>query len=165
MLVWFFYKIIGTSTAHVLNKILWFLSLEECATIVIHSKLIPQKFTSSTRPGMVLGLRSDLNQKSSVEVSRTTQVITRSWCRWHQTKVHLQQVVFSTLKPHIFQIIQLQRWSNSEYLFRAFPTFSIFLFPIQFTAYCRWLDSNHGPLMLEAITLPTELQPLPITFG
>ena len=26
---------------------------------------------------------------------------------------------------------------------------------------CRWLDSNHGPLMLEATALPNELQPLP----
>ena len=27
--------------------------------------------------------------------------------------------------------------------------------------FCWWLDSNHGPLVLEATALPTELQPLP----
>ena len=27
--------------------------------------------------------------------------------------------------------------------------------------YSQWLDSNHGPLELEATTLPTESQPLP----
>ena len=27
--------------------------------------------------------------------------------------------------------------------------------------FCQWLDSNHGPLVLEATALPTEPQPLP----
>ena len=27
---------------------------------------------------------------------------------------------------------------------------------------CRWLDSNHRPLELEATALPTEPQPLPM---
>ena len=29
---------------------------------------------------------------------------------------------------------------------------------------CRWLDLNHRPMVLEAPTLPTEPQPLPILF-
>ena len=30
-----------------------------------------------------------------------------------------------------------------------------------FNKICRWLDSNHGPLVSEATALPTEPQPLP----
>ena len=30
-----------------------------------------------------------------------------------------------------------------------------------FNKFCRWLDSNRGPLILEATALPTEPQPLP----
>ena len=30
-----------------------------------------------------------------------------------------------------------------------------------FNKFCRWLDSNRGPLVLEARALPTEPQPLP----
>ena len=29
-----------------------------------------------------------------------------------------------------------------------------------FNKFCRWLDSNHRPLELEATSLPTEPQPL-----
>ena len=29
---------------------------------------------------------------------------------------------------------------------------------------CQWLDSNHGPLVLEVTYLPTEPQPVPIGF-
>ena len=29
--------------------------------------------------------------------------------------------------------------------------------------FCKWLDLNRGPLVLEATTLPTELQPQPTT--
>ena len=29
-----------------------------------------------------------------------------------------------------------------------------------FNKFCRWLDSNRGPLVLEATALPTEPQPL-----
>ena len=45
--------------------------------------------------------------------------------------------------------------------------FFIFVFSIQLTVkivqyqFCRWLDSNRGPLMLQATALPTEPQPLP----
>ena len=31
--------------------------------------------------------------------------------------------------------------------------------------FCQWLDSNRGPLVLEATALPTEPQPLPNTLG
>ena len=31
--------------------------------------------------------------------------------------------------------------------------------------FCRWLDSNRGPLVLEATALPTEPQPLPNFYG
>ena len=42
--------------------------------------------------------------------------------------------------------------------------FSLFFFSIQLTVnvqfnVCWWLDSNHGPLALEATALPTEPQP------
>ena len=41
----------------------------------------------------------------------------------------------------------------------------IFVFSIQLTVskykICQWLDSNRGPLVLEATALPTEPQPLP----
>ena len=48
------------------------------------------------------------------------------------------------------------------------PLFSLFL-SFQYTVdskqmfnkFCRWLDSNRGPLVSEATTLPTEPQPLP----
>ena len=45
--------------------------------------------------------------------------------------------------------------------------FFIFVFSVQLTVnnvqykFGRWLDSNHGPLVLEATALPTEPQPLP----
>ena len=44
----------------------------------------------------------------------------------------------------------------------------IFVFSIQLIInkcsikFCRWLESNRGPLVLKATTLPTEPQPLPI---
>ena len=44
----------------------------------------------------------------------------------------------------------------------------VFLFSLQSTVnsvqykFCRWLDSNCGPLVLEATALPTEPQPLPL---
>ena len=47
------------------------------------------------------------------------------------------------------------------------PLFLYFVFSIQLTVhivqykFCRRLDSNHGPLVLEATALPTEPQPLP----
>ena len=47
------------------------------------------------------------------------------------------------------------------------PLFLYFVFSIQLTVhivqykFCRQLDSNHGPLVLEATALPTEPQPLP----
>ena len=51
--------------------------------------------TTKTRPGPVLGLRPDLNQKCGTKVhpiskltgSRTTQVITRSFGPWPQTSM------------------------------------------------------------------------------
>ena len=46
---------------------------------------------------------------------------------------------------------------RSRPLFRLFNTVdSKQMFDIK---VCRWLDSNHGPLMLKAIALPTEPQP------
>ena len=48
--------------------------------------------------------------------------------------------------------------------------FCILVFYIQLTVknvqykFCRWLDSNHRPLVSEATTLPTESQPLPVMF-
>ena len=52
------------------------------------------------------------------------------------------------------------------------PFFSIFVYSIQvtvdnkqmFNKSCRWLDSNPGPLILQATALPTVPQPLPIKF-
>ena len=46
-------------------------------------------------------------------------------------------------------------------LFCWFLSFLKLTFSINF---CLWLDSNHGSLVLEATTLPTEPQPLPPTF-
>ena len=53
-----------------------------------------------------------------------------------------------------------------------FPdSFSYFcFFSVQLTVhnvqykFCRWLDSNLGPLVSEATALPTEPQPLPISY-
>ena len=47
--------------------------------------------------------------------------------------------------------------------------FFIFVFSVQLIVkswlkFCRWLDSNSGPLVLEATALPTEPQPLPKYF-
>ena len=47
--------------------------------------------------------------------------------------------------------------------------FFIFVFSIQLTVnvqnkFCQWLDSNRGPLELEATTLPTNPQPLPLYY-
>ena len=50
--------------------------------------------------------------------------------------------------------------------------FFIFVFSIQltldskqmFNKFCWWLDSNRGPLALQATALPTEPQPLPFAF-
>ena len=33
-----------------------------------------------------------------------------------------------------------------------------------FNKFCRWLDSNRGPLVLEATAQPTEPQPLPFLY-
>ena len=43
-------------------------------------------------------------------------------------------------------------------LFSSFLQLTVNLFVIK---SCQWLDSNHGPLVLEATALPTETQPLP----
>ena len=43
-----------------------------------------------------------------------------------------------------------------------FSLFSSFQYSWQrFNKFCRWLDLNRSPLVLEATALPTELQPLP----
>ena len=46
--------------------------------------------------------------------------------------------------------------------FRLFNTqLTVYNCSILINFICRWLDSNHGPLVLEAPALPTEPQPLP----
>ena len=47
-------------------------------------------------------------------------------------------------------------------LFWSFQQLSVYMFIIEFR---RWLDSNRGPLVSEATTLPTEWQPRPNTLG
>ena len=69
------------------------------------------------------------------------------------------------LKPNFFFFFFLKNWAFSGLFFFIFR-----LFNTQLTVYnnssilinvCRWLDSNRGPLALEATALPTEPQPLP----
>ena len=46
-------------------------------------------------------------------------------------------------------------YKNGHFIF-VFSTINMFI-----TKFCLWLDSNRGPLVVEATVLPTELQPLP----
>ena len=56
-------------------------------------------------------------------------------------------------------------WSNNGHLLASF--FFIYVFSTQLKEkewlikVCRWLDSNHGSLVSEMTSLPTEAQPLP----
>ena len=49
----------------------------------------------------------------------------------------------------------------ASYLYIYFRLFDIVDSKQMFNKICRWLDSNHGPLVSEATALPTEPQPLP----
>ena len=69
--------------------------------------------------------------------------------------------------------MNLITWINFFFLNGPFPASFFFIFCLyntQLTVYnncslllnfCRWLDSNRGPLELEGTALPTEPQPLP----
>ena len=66
--------------------------------------------TTSTRPELVLRLWPDLNQKCTPKVSRarrrTTQVITRSFGRWPQTKIAFFK---------INKLLEPAKWSFKRY--------------------------------------------------
>ena len=64
-------------------------------------------------------------------------------------------------------------WQRIFFFFKwpfpaSFALFSSFHYSWQYTnvlyKLCQWLDSNHGPLVLEATDLPTEPQPLATYF-
>ena len=57
----------------------------------------------------------------------------------------------------ILFISYLFKKGHSWSLFSFFQQFTVYMFIVQFR---QWLDSNHGPLVLEATALPTEPQPL-----
>ena len=65
---------------------------------------------------------------------------------------------------HLYPVCLSRPFEISSYFFPGLFFFSSFhyswhgMFNIIF---CRWLDSNCGPLDLESTTLPTEPQPLP----
>ena len=78
------------------------------------------------------------------------------WVAWH--------VCLSNASPSCFkQILFFKKWAIPGLFF------FIFVFSIQMKVnndqykFRRWLDSNRGPLVLEATALPTEPQPLPLT--
>ena len=81
---------------------------------------------------------------------RCTLVVVRSWVR-----ISLPFFKWVMTSPTFFK-----KW--------AIPClfFFIFVFYIQLRVnnvqykFCRWLDLNHGPLVLEATALPIEPQPL-----
>ena len=54
----------------------------------------------------------------------------------------------------------------------SFTLFSSFQYTVDskqmfnlYINFCRWLDSNHRPLVLEGTALPTEPQPLPLSLS
>ena len=74
--------------------------------------------------------------------SKTGHLV-RPWPRfqWEKTPLYGRHFFFKWAIPGLF--------------------FFIFIFSIQLKViFCRWLDSNRGPLELDANTLPTEPQPL-----
>ena len=68
--------------------------------------------------------------------------------------------------------VQIKKLLSKFFFLKSGPfpaSFSfIFVFSIQLIInkcsikFCRWLESNHGPLVLKATALPTAPQPLPV---
>ena len=65
-----------------------------------------------------------------------------------------------TLGTSLF-ITFLKKMCHSGPLFHYFRLFNTVDSKQLFNKFCRWLDSNRRPLVLEATALPTEPQPLP----
>ena len=105
----------------------------------------------------------------------------RIWRFQTTPKNHIpRSFILILILPWYFRIILILPWywclssKNSLVVFFkwAIPGLFFFIFVFfntQLTVYkcsilinfCQWLDSNRGPLVLEATALPTEPQPLP----
>ena len=97
----------------------------------------------------------------------TVQELFRPVCSVHYNALVYSNTFFENLKFKFHFMTQFKPWMNffkwaiSGLFFLYFRLFNTVDSKQMFNKFCQWLDSNCGPLVLEATTLPTEPQPLP----
>ena len=111
--------------------------------------------------------------KSSLKISKVAQKV--PWYNSFYLKVLFFKIILKS--PNIWARFVGKFWhqelskiaqSGHSVLFSNGPFLAIFVFSKHLTVYnvqfkfCWWLDSNRGPLLSEATTLPTEPKQLPI---